>query len=199
MSSRHSNFWWKNDAPSITDPRASLMKSHACLLRFMVSVVFATSLSLNAAGLSLSGTVTPLSGSFLYQLAIANAGPDDFAIVSIIDAPLADPLIAGSLTKPAGFLGSYDGGAGFIDFLEDTDLFAASTTKSGFSFESLAGPAGAFAAFEGLTTQGSLATGGITWAVRSVPEPAGGLISALVIGLGFVAASRATRRSSIVP
>jgi hypothetical protein len=159
----------------------------------------AAGMSLNAASLSLFGTVTSLGGSFFYELQIANAGPDDFAIVSIIDAPTADPLIAGSLTTPAGFLGSYDGGVGFIDFLEDTDLFAAGTTTSGFSFESLAGPVGAFAAFEGLTTQGGFTTGGITWATRSIPEPPEGLIPTLVIGFGFVAASRAMRRSGAVP
>lgn len=46
--------------------------------------------NLNAAGLSLSGTVTPQSGSFLYELLITNDGPDDYSLVSIVDAPPGD-------------------------------------------------------------------------------------------------------------
>jgi hypothetical protein len=162
-------------------------------------VFLAASLNLNAVGLSLTGTVTPQSGSFLYQLVIANAGPDDYSLVSIVDAPPGDPLIAPSLTTPAGFLGSYDSGLGIIDFIEFTDFFAAGTSIGGFSFESLAGPIGAFSMFSALTTLGGPASGDITWKVQpgtSVPEPEGGLIPILAVGLGLIAASRMKRRSS---
>jgi hypothetical protein len=161
----------------------------------MAPALLAATMSLNAAGLSLSGTVTPLAGSFLYELDIANAGPDDYSLVSITDAPLGDPLIDPSLTTPAGFLGSYDSGLGIIDFLEAAQSFAAGTVFGGFSFESLTGPAAAFASFEALTTQGAPASGDISWEVRAVPEPSGGMLSLLAVAFGFAALSRTISRS----
>jgi hypothetical protein len=177
------------------------MKTRTCLFHCLAPAFLAVVLDLNAAGLSLTGTVTPQIGSFLYELQIANAGPDDYALVSIVDAPPSDPLIGPSLTTPAGFLGSYDAGLGFVDFIEFTDFFAAGTSIGGFSFESLAGPIGAFSAFEALTTLGEVASGDITWDVQpgpSVPEPRGGLIPILALGFGWIAASRVVRRSKQV-
>jgi hypothetical protein len=171
------------------------MKPRACLLLVTLSAFFATGSGVHAADLSLSGTVTPLGASFLYELEIANAGPDDYSIVSIIDAPLNEMLIGNTLTTPAGFIGSYDGGLGIIDFLEDTQFFAAGTVFDGFSFQSAVGPALAFATFSALTTQGATASGDVTWEVRAVPEPSAGLTPVLALGLAFAAWSRRVERS----
>jgi hypothetical protein len=121
-----------------------------------------------------------------------------YSLVSIVDAPLGDPLIDPSLTAPAGFLGSYDSGLGIIDFIEFTEFFAAGMSIGGFSFETLAGPIGAFSMFEAFTTLGDFASGGITWNVRpgpSVPEPKGALIPILALGFGLIAVSPKLRRS----
>jgi hypothetical protein len=174
------------------------MLAHCRRLLLLASLCLATALNLNAAGLSLTGTVTPQVGAFLYELEIANAGPDDYSVVSIVDAPAGDALIAPSLTTPAGFLGSYDGGLGIIDFIEFTDLFAAGTSIGGFSFQSLTGPVGAFSMFEAVSTLGDFASGDITWTVRpgpSVPEPVGGLAVSLAVGIGLLGAARRRRLS----
>jgi len=121
------------------------------------------------AAIFVRATVTPLGGSFRYVFEVENTGPDDFVIVSIVDAPVADPLIDPTLTTPAGFLGSYDGGLGIVDFIEDADLFATGTTHGGFRFDSLAGPSGAFGSFEALTTSGALVSGSVQLTVVNPP------------------------------
>ena len=132
------------------------------------------------AALFLNGTVTPLTGSYWYEVSVQNTGPEDYVIVSIPDAPLADPLIDPSLTGPADFLTNYDDGLGYVAFVEDTDLFAAGKLFGPFSFESLAGPGQAFSTFEALTTVGDPITGPIQWVV--VPEPAAATV-AVALGL----------------
>lgn len=143
-----------------------------------------------------TGTATPLGGSFRYDLTVANSGPEDFVLVSLVDAPLADPLIGVTLTVPAGFLGSYDSGLGFVDFLEGADLFAAGTTVTGFGFESLAGPAGAFTAFEALGVNGENASGPVT--IVTVPEPSDSPV-AFALGLGLAAAAGRRNRPPSTP
>lgn len=141
------------------------------------------------AALFLNGTVTPLAGSFRYDLSVQNTGPEDYVLVSITDAPLADPLIDPSLSGPAGFLTAYDDGLGFVDFLEDTDLFAAGSVSGPFSFESLAGPGPAFSIFEAYTTGLDLTTGRIQWTV--VPEPAA---ATAIVALGLLSGALIWRR-----
>ena len=144
---------------------------------------------LSHAGLFLNGTVTSLTGSYRYDVSVQNTGPEDYVIVSIPDAPLADPLIDPSLAGPAGFLTAYDDGLGFVDFLENTDLFAAGSVSGPFSFESLAGPGQAFSTFEALTTVGSSTAGPIQWVV--VPEPAAATVA---VALGLLSGALIWRR-----
>src|SRR4029434_4598588 len=117
------------------------------------------------------------------EFTIGNSGPADVPIVSITDAPVNDPLIGPSLEAPPGFLASYDPGIGlsfgFVDFLEDTELFAVGTTRTGFRFQSAASPPSYFTLFEALTINGRLLSGNIT-----VPELGSPL---LLAGLGLVA------------
>ncbi|MBI2925170.1 MAG: hypothetical protein HYY24_05640 [Verrucomicrobia bacterium] len=137
--------------------------------------------------LIVEGTVTPLAGSFEYEFSISNLGPNDYVIVSILNAPLADPLIDPTLVAPVGFLASYDDGLGFVDFLGDTDLFAVGTTVSGFSFESLSGPGTVFTLFEALSVLGDSFSGSITITPAGVPETGSSLplASLSLIALGF--------------
>ena len=118
------------------------------------------------ADITVSSTVTPLGGSFRYEFSITNSmlvSPDqDVVIVSITNAPLADPLIGPTLTAPADFVASYDPGLGIVDFLEATSNFGVGTTTGGFSFESQAAPGpGVFSSFEALTVNGSSTSGSV--------------------------------------
>src|SRR5262245_34357450 len=92
------------------------------------------------AQVSVDTRVTPRGGSFRYDISVSNNASEDLAVVSILDAPLNDPLIGGSLFTPAGFLGSYDSGLGFVDLLSDTDVFSVGRTVGGFSFQSQSAP-----------------------------------------------------------
>ncbi len=133
--------------------------------------------------LMVDALVTPLGGSFLYDVTVDNASADDFSLVTL-DAPIADPLIDPSLTAPAGFLALYDDVLGLLDLVEDSALFEAGSIVSGFSFESGAGPDdGFFRTFVGLTTLGEPFTGEVSLSVaRAVSEP--GL--AALLGAGVV-------------
>jgi len=158
--------------------------------------------SVAEAVLTVDATVTPLVGSFLYEISITNTGPEDIVIVSIVDAPIGDPLIDPSLMFPAGFFASYDGGVGIVDFLEDTSLFAAGTTTSGFSFESSAAPGpGVLSSFEALSDVGDFFTGNVQTTVvsvgggGSVPEPS--TVVAGILGLfAIFAGAGVTRRGA---
>ncbi len=137
----------------------------ACVL--MSLLFFSTAAE---AALTVEATVTPLAGSFLYEFSVMNTGPDDVVLVSIVDAPLGDPLIDPTLTAPVGYLASYDDGLGIVDFLEDTGLFAVGTTTSGFGFESLSAPApGVFRSFEAFEFDGDFLAGDVQTTI--IPEP----------------------------
>ena len=132
------------------------------------------------AALMVDLTTSPLGGGiYQYTFTIANTGPDDVAIVSIVDAPLADPLIDPTLTWPVGFLASYDGGLGFVDFLEGTSLFSVGTSFSGFSFQSEAVPGFYFTEFTALTVNGEQLSGSVNQTI-TVPESGGTAVFALL-------------------
>lgn len=122
------------------------------------------------AAVLISGTVRPLGGAYQYAISIENTGPEDLALVTLVDAPLADPLMGPSLTAPAGFMASYDGGLGVLDFLGAVTDFLAGTQTGPFRFESLAGPGSAFASFESLDVTGQPTRGPVSLTV--IPEPA---------------------------
>lgn len=123
-------------------------------------------------------------GVFHYSFSITNNDPHDYVIVSLVDAPLGDPLIAGSFAIPVGFLASYDGGLGFVDFFEDTELFAAGTVAGPFELDSLYDPSVHFRSFEALTTLGELVAGEV--AITRVPVPEPGSLALLALGFALL-------------
>jgi hypothetical protein len=144
-----------------------------------------------SAELEVEATVLPLPGRFHYEFSITNSSATDVILVSIVDAPLADPLIDSTLMGPAGFLTSYDANLGFVDFLEDVQLFASGTTTSGFSFESLAGPqSAALHSFEAFDANLELITGMVQTTV--VPEPSN--MAAWTVPVMLCLIRRRTRR-----
>jgi len=170
-----------------------LRSYHARLWLVVALGIFVASGAVHA--LIVEATVLPLGGGvFHYDFSITNDEAEDVSIVSIVDAPLADPLIDPSLATPAGFLGSYDGGLGFVDFFEDTELFGVGTTKGPFSFNSMSGPApGVFSAFEALSIFGTLYSGDVdvTIVAPVIPEP--GTVVLLAVGVsvfGLIAVRR---------
>lgn len=135
-------------------------------------------------------TVFPLGpGGFRWELSIGNTGPDDVVVVSLLGAPLGDPAIGPSLETPAGYLGSYDGVLGFVDFLEDTELFGAGTMVPGFAFVTSEAPAaGVLDRFEALSLLGNFESGDV--ALTIIPEARTGVL----VGLGLAGLVLRARR-----
>ncbi len=143
--------------------------------------------------LIVEATVTPSGGGFSFDIAIDNATFDDFSIVSIIDAPLGDATIGATLLGPAGFATSYDPGLGFVDFIEDTNFFAAGTRVEGFSFDSaFDASALQFANFQALTVFGDLVEGAVTVLRPAVVVPEPGVLPLFLLGLLAVSGLRRT-------
>lgn len=160
--------------------RESKVSAVALLLMGMAVVGYGAEVEVKLA-------VTDLGGAaFAYDVTVNNAGTQDVCVVTIAGAPLADALLASTLTTPAGFLGSYDSGLGFVDFLEVTDLFAAGTTNDGFSFQSSSPPSGNFTNFKALTVTGDLLSGTVNL-ISSAPT--GPVLAIMPDTPGFVAIS----------
>jgi hypothetical protein len=145
--------------------------------------------------LLVEGTQQAIPGGYHYEFTIDNtAGPEEIAIVSL-NAPLADPLIDLSLATPAGFLGSYDGGLGLVDFIGDTAFFSVGSITSGFGFDSIGTPPDFFSVFSALDVAGGQLTGTISF--QSVPD-AGSTLLPTCLGLCALAITQ-QKRSGIFP
>ena len=108
-------------------------------------------------------------GLFQYNVSVTNTDPDDYVRVSLLNGPLNDTFIVPN--APFGFMASYDSGLGIIDLLEDTDLFAAGSTKGLFTFQSMGDPGFSFTGFEAQKINGDIFNG-----VTTVPEPSRGVL-----------------------
>ena len=160
----------------------------------LVALALASASALQA-DVVIDASVTPLGGSFRYDIAVTNNESEDLAIVSFADAPGADPLIEPSLYVPLGFVASYDGVLGFLDFLSDTAAFPPGVRVGGFRFESLSGPGQFFNTIEALTINGN-AVGGI---VNTTVVPEGNTIAgaAVLAGLAAAAVRQRAKRSAV--
>lgn len=134
-------------------------------------------------------TVTPNGSLYHYDYAITNNAPEDLAIVSIPVLPGPDTIQ--NLSTPAGFLGSFDSGLGFVDFLGDLDVFAQGTTLSGFMFDSPFAPGPSV--FQALSVSGTSFVGSTS---APVPEPGSFALmgAAASTGLYALRRHRAARR-----
>ena len=106
--------------------------------------------------------------------------------------PLGDPLITPSLLTPVGFLASYDSGLGFVDFLADSDLFGAGTTKSGFSLQSSADGSVNFTIFEALYAPSPVPDKGNTMLMSSL-----GLLTLALARKTFATVNNQPREASL--
>lgn len=127
-------------------------------------------------------------GLYRYEASVNNTGPKDIAIVSLVDAPANDPLIASTLFAPTSFSTSYDAALGIIDLLPDF-AFSVGTITSGFSFQTANGPGSFLNLFEALTIDGDLITGRIRYRTPGVPD-GGGCLTALLLGIATLGLSR---------
>lgn len=144
------------------------------------------------ADFTLETRVTPIPGAFRYEITVHNDEPLELALVTFSDAPLNDPWIASTLTAPLGFLASYDGGLGFVDFLADSGSFLSGSDVTGFRFESFADPTLFFTQVEALDVQGNLVEGTVDLTV--VPET--GTAGAALLVTGAVLTHLRRRRTA---
>lgn len=156
----------------------------------------------STAAVIVAASIVPQGNSYHYEFTVTNQELVDIVLVSLPDAPLFDPLIAPSLSVPPGFLGSYDAGLGYVDFLEGVESFTAGSTHGPFSFVSLSAPGAVFARFEVLTAVGDLLTGCVLYDdrcldVTPVPEPPTWMLLALgsaLVAWGAIRGRRGTAR-----
>ena len=118
-------------------------------LRGLVLVALAGSVT-PAHALMIQGTATADAGVFHYAVSMVDNTLDNLTFVTFLDAPLADPSIAGSLVAPAGFQASYDSILGLLDFFADLGFSFDKPNTRPFTFDSLADPSSAFTSAQGL-------------------------------------------------
>jgi len=143
-----------------------------------------------AAPVDVFAVASPLGGGvFHWDFSVINNSVPDLFLVTVVDAPLADPLIDGSLTAPAGFLPNYDGGLGLLDFIADVAIFFPLGETSFFSFDSMSGPGTAFTSFEAFDIQTfpDPVFAGQVNVTQPVPVPEPGESITLATGLAVLA------------
>jgi len=165
-----------------------------CVRLLVLAVALLCVLTLPSAAyaepIMLNPTITNLgNGLFSYQYSVTNTSPFDFSAISILNLPTVGNAVQ-NLMAPAGFNAFFDPGLGELDFVEDTQSFAAGATVSGFSFISPFAP--------GLTTFTALRLDGDNPIIvqgtvlapqnapAAVPEPATMVL--LATGLAGIAA-----------
>ena len=147
----------------------------------------------------ISGTYSPISSGFLYQLSITNNGADDLLLVSLFKTGLLTDVTP--IGAPAGFTvgSSSDGTTTFVDFapsLGSSATFAPGTTVGSFNFSAteflLDAPE-----FFGLDVNGGDAQVGTLGEVAQVAAPEPGALALAVPGLLVLGGHRLRRRRLI--
>ena len=179
-------------------------RSRQCVRLLVPAVALLCVLTLPSAAhaepIMLNPTITNLgNGLFSYQYSVTNTAPFGFSTVSILNLPTVGNAVQ-NLMAPAGFNAFFDPGLGELDFVEDTQSFAAGSTVSGFSFISPFAPGVTiFTAlrldenFNPITVQGTVLAP--QNAPAAVPEPA--TLMLLATGLAGIAAKVRRRRNGM--
>ena len=171
-------------------------------LRFAKLLVLASAL-LSALGFSgtvrgaiiLTPTITDAGGGlFSYEYSVQNTSPFDFSAISIDVIP--KPETVQNLVAPIDFSAFFDPGLGEVDFVEDTQNFAAGTTVRGFSFTSPFAPQpSTFTALRFDENSGDPVTFTGSVLAPQIPEPAS--VFFLGVGLAGLATMRTRRRGLV--
>jgi len=143
-----------------------------------------------------NATVTTNGALFRYNYSVTNNLSFDVSAITI--SVLSLPNAAQSLVAPTGFNIFFDPGLGQVDFVENTQTFAAGTTVSGFRFDSLFAPNLTSFTALALDANGSpVIFGGTTLAPAApIPEPSTLLLALTSGGMYFAHRWRHGRRSS---
>lgn len=143
------------------------------------------------AQITLTPTITDLGGGLTrYEYSVSNTSLFDFSAISI--TVIAAPETVQSLIAASGFSAFFDPGLGQVDFVEDTQNFAAGSTISGFAFNSPFAPQ--MSSFTALRLDGDGNPVTITGSVLApaIPEPATFVLFGA--GLAGLAAMKLRRR-----
>lgn len=133
------------------------------------------------------------TGIYTYSYSVMNGGQNfDLAIINV---PVATGGNLMNLTSPSGFDISFDPGAGFVSFFEDSDpgtlpTFGPGSTTGFFTFTTPLAPASV--TFDALDAGGDTFTGITLAPTLAIPEP--GTLS--LLGAALVAPALLARRRS---
>ena len=123
------------------------------------------------AQLIINATATPVGGAFNYSYRVSNQTTTAVSVVTLAGFARTASAVQ-SLVAPSGYISFFDAPLGLLSFIEGSQVFAAGTVSSPFSFTSTFGPGAG--SFEAVNINGDILLG--TTIVASVPPVAGSAV-----------------------